>query len=185
MRKPLHTFTLSLLMGLLTLQSLPARADRDDDHDRGRHEHRDRRDDRRDDDRDDRWNRDDHRHRHDHDDDDDDDDNRRRRAPRVGGYFVERERISVYEYYGYRPRPGCPPGMVITSHGCRPLGKVKLWKVGQTLPPYMSRRPVEAEVRVRMGNPPAGYEFVRVAGDILLIAVGTSMVIDAIEDIQR
>jgi len=38
---------------------------------------------------------------------------------------------------------------------------------------------------VRLGTPPAGYKYVRVAADILLIAVGTSMVIDAIEDLGR
>ena len=36
-----------------------------------------------------------------------------------------------------------------------------------------------------MGNPPPGYKFIRVANDILLIAVGTQMVVDAIEDLMR
>ncbi len=45
--------------------------------------------------------------------------------------------------------------------------------------------PVPASVQVQLGTPPAGYKFVRVATDILLIAVGTSMVIDAIEDLGR
>ena len=38
---------------------------------------------------------------------------------------------------------------------------------------------------VELGRPPAGHRFVRVASDILLIAVGTGMVIDAIEDLGR
>jgi len=33
--------------------------------------------------------------------------------------------------------------------------------------------------------PPAGYRYVRVAADILLIAVGTRMVADAITDLGR
>ncbi len=33
------------------------------------------------------------------------------------------------------------------------------------------------------GPAPAGHRYVRVAADILLIAVGTSMVIDAIQDL--
>jgi len=40
-------------------------------------------------------------------------------------------------------------------------------------------------VLIRLPMPPAGHEFVRVASDILLIAVGTSMVIDAVEDLGR
>jgi Ni/Co efflux regulator RcnB len=36
-----------------------------------------------------------------------------------------------------------------------------------------------------LGTPPAGHKFVRVASDILLIAVGTSLVVDAIEDLGR
>jgi Ni/Co efflux regulator RcnB len=45
--------------------------------------------------------------------------------------------------------------------------------------------PVPSEVQIRLGVPPAGYKFVRVAADILLIAVGTGMVIDAIEDLGK
>ncbi|MBW1648754.1 MAG: RcnB family protein, partial [Deltaproteobacteria bacterium] len=41
------------------------------------------------------------------------------------------------------------------------------------------------EVLVHLGPPPSGHRFVRVAGDILLIAVGTGMVVDAIEDLGR
>ena len=36
---------------------------------------------------------------------------------------------------------------------------------------------------IRLGVPPAGYRYVRVASDILLISVGTSMVVDAIQDL--
>jgi len=36
---------------------------------------------------------------------------------------------------------------------------------------------------VQLGIPPAGHRYVRVAADILLIAVGTGLVIDAIEDL--
>jgi len=38
---------------------------------------------------------------------------------------------------------------------------------------------------VQLGAPPAGYKYVRVATDILLIAVGTSLVVDAIQDLGR
>ena len=41
------------------------------------------------------------------------------------------------------------------------------------------------EISVRIGLPPPGYRYVRVAADILMIAVGTGMVIDAVEDLTR
>ena len=36
----------------------------------------------------------------------------------------------------------------------------------------------------RMGRPPAGYRYVRVAQDILMIAVGTGIVVDAVYDLS-
>jgi Ni/Co efflux regulator RcnB len=38
---------------------------------------------------------------------------------------------------------------------------------------------------VKIGLPPSGYRYVRVAGDILMIAVGTGLVVSAIEDLGR
>jgi Ni/Co efflux regulator RcnB len=38
---------------------------------------------------------------------------------------------------------------------------------------------------VQIGSPPAGYRYARVTNDILLIAVGTGMVIDAIQDLGK
>jgi len=37
----------------------------------------------------------------------------------------------------------------------------------------------------QLGRPPAGHRYVRVAQDILLIAVGTSMVVDAVYDLNH
>jgi len=38
---------------------------------------------------------------------------------------------------------------------------------------------------LQIGSPPSGYRYVRVASDILLMAVGTRMVVDAIQDLGR
>jgi Ni/Co efflux regulator RcnB len=102
----------------------------------------------------------------------------------IGGYFREPQRVVVREYYEPRVQAGkCPPGLKKKHNGCMPPGLAKAWKRGQTLPPDLDYYPVPVDVRVRLGTPPAGYKFVRVASDILLIAVGTGMVIDAIEDL--
>lgn len=106
---------------------------------------------------------------------------------RVGGYFGDRDREAVRDYNRKHDKKArnCPPGLAKKGNGCQPPGQAKKWSVGKPLPRDVVYSPVEAEVRVRLGTPPAGHEFVRVASDILLIAVGTSMVIDAIEDLQR
>ena len=45
--------------------------------------------------------------------------------------------------------------------------------------------PVPRDLEVRIGPPPRGYRYAQVAGDILLIAIGTGMVVDAIDDLNR
>lgn len=102
----------------------------------------------------------------------------------IGGYFQEPQRQAAHAYYEPRLRSGrCPPGLSKKHNGCRPPGQAKHWHRGQPLPREVVYYPVPAEVRVNLGVPPAGHKFVRVASDILLIAVGTGLVVDAIEDL--
>lgn len=105
---------------------------------------------------------------------------------RIGGYFGYPQRVEVYNYYHERARRGfCPPGLAKKDNGCLPPGQQRAWVVGRPLPPDVVYYPIEPAVQVRLGVPPPGHEFIRVASDILLIAVGTGMVIDAIEDLGR
>ncbi len=102
----------------------------------------------------------------------------------IGQYFNDEQRHVARDYYEPRWRAGkCPPGLAKKGHGCRPPGHAKHWHRGQPLPRHVVYYPVPASVQVRLGTPPADHKFVRVAADILLIAVGTGMVIDAIEDL--
>lgn len=99
-----------------------------------------------------------------------------------GGGFSDAQRAAMHGYYADQMRSGkCPPGLAKKRNGCMPPGQAKKWALGQPLaigwsplPPYM---------RDRLGPPPAGHQYVRVANDILMIAVGTSLVVDAIEDL--
>ena len=105
---------------------------------------------------------------------------------RIGGYFGDQQRSGVYNYYQEQSRGGhCPPGLAKKNNGCMPPGQARNWAVGRSLPRDVVYYPVEPGVRVRLGTPPPGHEFVRVASDILLIAVGSSMVVDAIQDLGR
>jgi Ni/Co efflux regulator RcnB len=105
---------------------------------------------------------------------------------RVGGYFDDKQRRVAAEYYGGEKAKGhCPPGLAKKNNGCLPPGLAKKWARGQSLPGDVVFYPLPSVVAAKIGTPPAGYKYVRVANDILLIAVGTSMVVDAIEDLMR
>ncbi|MBX3609495.1 MAG: hypothetical protein KF871_06315 [Hydrogenophaga sp.] len=104
----------------------------------------------------------------------------------VGGYFTVSQRRAVVDYYEPRFKAGkCPPGLAKKNNGCQPPGLAKAWRKGQPLPRDVAYYPVPEGVSIRLGLPPEGHKFIRVASDILLIAVGTGMVVDAIEDLSR
>jgi hypothetical protein len=100
--------------------------------------------------------------------------------------FGDDDRRAVREYYGEPPAGGrCPPGLAKKNNGCLPPGQAKKWGVGRPLPPELVYHEVPRELVVRLPPLPVNQRYVRVAGDILLIAAGTGMVIDAIEDLGR
>ena len=110
-----------------------------------------------------------------------------KREARVGRYFDDRDRQAVRVAYGehYGGGKGCPPGLAKKNNGCMPPGQAKKYHVGQPLPSTVVYYPVPGPVLVTLPPPPIGHKYVRVAADILLIAVGTSMVVDAITDLSR
>ena len=79
----------------------------------------------------------------------------------------------------------CPPGLAKKHNGCVPPGIAKKWHVGRPLPSDVIYYDLPPQLVISLGVPPAGQKYVRVAGDILLITVGTSMVLDAIQDLNR
>jgi Ni/Co efflux regulator RcnB len=104
----------------------------------------------------------------------------------IGGYFGERQRREASDYYEAQGRSGkCPPGLAKKHNGCMPPGQAKKWQLGRPLERDVVFYPVPQDVVVRIGMPPAGYRYVRVLGDVLLVAIGTNMVVDAIEDLMR
>ncbi|MNJ98647.1 hypothetical protein D3C87_164140 [compost metagenome] len=102
----------------------------------------------------------------------------------IGAYFGVSQRQVVHDYYGSQFKAGkCPPGLAKKNNGCQPPGQAKKWARGYALPSNVDYYPVPSTLVARLAPPPSGYKYVRVASDILLITIGTSMVIDAIEDI--
>jgi len=106
---------------------------------------------------------------------------------RVGAYFNDDHRSVARTYYSqhYGGAKGCPPGLAKKNNGCLPPGQAKKWTVGQPLPPGVVVYSVPQPVLVQLPPAPVGYRYVRVASDILLIAVGTQMVVDGISDLMR
>lgn len=111
---------------------------------------------------------------------------RREGGVRVGGYFNDNQRVIVREYYTEQFKGGrCPPGLAKKKNGCLPPGQAKKWVIGRPIPRDVVYYEVPQSVVVRLGPPPSGQRYVRVASDILLLAVGTGMVLDALQDLQR
>lgn len=95
------------------------------------------------------------------------------------------DRGIIQDYYGGVFRSGkCPPGLAKKNNGCMPPGQAKKWAKGQRLPGDVIYYDLPPELRVRL-KAPAGAKYVRVAADVLLIAAGTGMVLDAVEDLSR
>ena len=104
--------------------------------------------------------------------------------PQQGAYFTADNRDSVHHYYA--TAKNCPPGLAKKNNGCMPPGQAKKqWVVGQPLPSSVVVYAVPQQIIVTLPPVPAGHKYVQVAGDILLVAVGSMMVVDGINGLLR
>jgi len=105
-----------------------------------------------------------------------------------GGNVVvaDRDRSTVYNYYRNEYAAGnCPPGLAKKDNGCMPPGQAKkVWAIGQPLPPDLVYYPLPGALLGQLSPPPVGYQYVRVANDILLMATGTRMIAGALADLS-
>ncbi|AMK75544.1 MULTISPECIES: hypothetical protein [Methylomonas] len=120
--------------------------------------------------------------REDHPNYDDRSYNREKFDSRREPYFNDQHRLSISQYYTDQYRSGhCPPGLQKKHNGCLPPGQAKKWRLGYPLPRDVVYYDIPSTI---IGPAPAGYRFVRVASDILMIAIGSGMVIDALTDLN-
>ena len=107
--------------------------------------------------------------------------------PVQGAYFDDRSRGTVQTYYASAGKggQGCPPGLAKKNNGCMPPGQAKKWHVGQPLPATVVTYPVPHQIIIGLPPVPSGHKYVQVAGDILLVAVGSMMVVDGINGLTR
>lgn len=111
-------------------------------------------------------------------------DDRRDNDVSVNVYFGDHHREYIHEYYRPRFHRGhCPPGLDKRDNGCMPPGQERRWRMGYPIPRDVIYYDLPPRVVIELGPPPPRHRYVRVATDILLIAIGTGIVVDAIEDI--
>lgn len=109
-------------------------------------------------------------------------------APRVqvNVHFADRDRLVVRDYYAPAIARGhCPPGLAKKNNGCHPPGLARQYVIGQPLPRHVIYHDLPPRLVVQLTVPPPGYRYVRVASDILLIAIGTGLVAAAIQDLAQ
>lgn len=97
--------------------------------------------------------------------------------------FSSEQRRAVESYFvETHGRGGCPPGLAKKHNGCLPPGQAKKrYAVGRPLSRELETHPPAAEIRARLGEPPEGYLYVMVDGDLLKLVAGTRLVVDAID----
>jgi uncharacterized low-complexity protein len=101
--------------------------------------------------------------------------------------FTKDDRAAARVYFeGKHGKGKCPPGLAKKNNGCLPPGHAKKrYVVGQKLPKdvVFEEPPVELTVKIRPA--PAGYRYVMLDGDLVKLAVGTMLVVDAIDGLVQ
>jgi hypothetical protein len=97
--------------------------------------------------------------------------------------FTTAQREAVHGWYvDSYGRGNCPPGLAKKNNGCLPPGQAKKrYALGHPLPAEVRWGKVPPALATRVGPPPAGYMYVTLDGDLLKLAVGTMLVVDAIQ----
>src|SRR5689334_19793780 len=101
-----------------------------------------------------------------------------------GAHIVvgERDRAAVHSYYRTEFIAGnCPPGLARKGNGCLPPGIAKrLWTVGAPLPPSVAFYPLPSALLAQLTPAPAGYQYLRVDNDVLLVSSGPRVVVQSL-----
>jgi hypothetical protein len=101
--------------------------------------------------------------------------------------LADRDREIVRTYYvDTYGRASCPPGLAKKNNGCLPPGQAKKrYVVGRVLPRTIVYETAPTVLVQRLTPLPTGYQYVMVDGDLLKLAVGTRLVVDAIHAFVR
>lgn len=102
-----------------------------------------------------------------------------------GVHFGDQHRGVAHDYYSREFQSGrCPPGLAKKNNGCLPPGQAKKqYVVGQALPRNVTYYNVPPTLLSQFPPAPAGYRYVRVENDVLLMSPRTRMVADALRNL--
>ena len=100
----------------------------------------------------------------------------------VSVVFIDTQREAARSYFVKQHGRGqCPPGLAKKNNGCLPPGQAKKrYIIGHSLPHGTAIGDLPAELSVRIGPAPAGYRYGIIDGDLVKLAVGSLLVVDAI-----
>jgi hypothetical protein len=101
--------------------------------------------------------------------------------------FTGTQREAAQQYFVQKHgRGNCPPGLAKKDNGCLPPGQAKKrYVVGHPLPKGIVLVDVPPELSVRIGPAPAGYRYGILDGDLVKLAIGTLLVVDAIQGMVK
>ena len=101
--------------------------------------------------------------------------------------FGDKDRSAARDYFSSKyGRGNCPPGLAKKNNGCLPPGQArKRYVVGQRLSPEVVYIDAPADLVVRLTPPPSGHKYVVVDGDLVKLAIGTRLVVDAIDGLSH
>jgi Ni/Co efflux regulator RcnB len=85
--------------------------------------------------------------------------------------------VIIHNYIDNYYKKKCPPGLA-KKHGCKPIVHAKRYVIGQPLENVIYE-PLPREIEVQL-RPVAGYRYVQVDQDVLLMSEATKKIVDAI-----
>ena len=110
-----------------------------------------------------------------------------RPMPTLNIVVPERDRQAVYAFYRDEIAAGrCPAPLVRRDKSCHaPSASARAWKLDQPLPDSVKAEPPPAALIAKLSPSPAGYQYMRVDTDLLLVGIGTRIVTAHVADLGR
>ncbi len=107
--------------------------------------------------------------------------------PTLSMTVPERDRTAVHTYYRAEIAAGrCPPPLVKKDKAClAPVPAKKVWKLDQPLADGIAGEAPPAALIGKLSPSPAGYRYLRVDNDILVVGIGTRIVAALVADLSR
>jgi hypothetical protein len=107
--------------------------------------------------------------------------------PTLNIVVPQRDRDAAYAYYRGEIAAGrCPAGLVKKNNACVASVPAKqVWKMDQPLPDGVAGEALPAALIAKLSPSPAGYQYLRVDNDILIVGLGTRSVAALVADLSR